>query len=362
MTRKALAMILVLSMATVLTSCSAGSTSGSNVPAGSPQADSSVGADSGVDYGPNVKISIGTTGAAEDISTESMKYMQKYLSNLTGGAMTIELFPSSQLGSAMDMMEMVGQGSLDILLEGNYISSFGVKDCQVGSILFLNKSREMYKTLNESDLKAKWEQKFCDVNGIKILNGNFYRNGTCYVSNKKINSLADMAGVKIRVPQVDITIDSLKATGASPTPIAYSESLLSLQQNIVDAIWCTEDAAYTMGFSEVAKYLIELNTDFDSMYLYMNNDLYSNKLTDNQRKALEKSAEAAAEYYTGLAEKALTTNLEKMKASGVEVVTLSDDTIHDIWEKVLPTYYEMEKKGTWSSGLLDQVLEITGQK
>lgn len=356
--KQALAMVLALSMVLILASCSG--SSGSSVPAASnPETGSST--DSNVDYGPSVKISIGTTGAAEDISTKAMEYMQKTLSDLTGGVMTIDLFPSSQLGTAMDMMEMVSQGSLDILLEGNYFPSFGVEDSEVGSILFLNKSREMYQTLNESDLKAQWEQQFCDINGIKILNGNFYRNGTCYVSNVKIQGLADMAGVKIRVPQVEITINSLKATGASPTPISYSESLLSLQQHVVDAIWCTEDAAYTMGFSEVAKYLIELNTDFDSMYLYMNNNLYANTLTDNQRAALEQAAEAAAEYYTGLAEDALTTNLQKMKDSGIEVVTLSGEAIDGIWKKVLPYYYQLEEQGAWSSGLLDQVLEITGQ-
>ncbi len=128
--------------------------------------------------------------------------------------------------------------------------------------------------------------------------------------------------MKIRVPQVEITINSLKATGAAPPLLLLTASLsLALQQGVVDAIWCTEDAAYTMGFYEVAKYLVELNSDFDSMYLYTNENFYQN-LSDNNRAALEEAAQAAAEYYSGLAEEALATNLAKMKEAGIEVITL----------------------------------------
>ena len=150
---------------------------------------------------------------------------------------------------------------------------------------------------------------------------------------------------------------SIGTTGAAPTPIAYGESLLALQQGVVDAIWCTEDAAYTMGFYEVAKYLVELNSDFDSMYLYTNENFYQN-LSDNNRAALEEAAQAAAEYYSGLAEEALATNLAKMKEAGIEVITLPEETVTAIFESCLPYYRELEANGEWSEGLLDKVLEI----
>lgn len=354
--KRFLATVLVVLMAFSLVACGSNAQQSASAPAANTAADANTGAEDAVAYD-TVKVSIGTTGAAEDISTKAMEYMAEYLSNKTGGAMTIDLFPASQLGNAGDLIEMVGQGSLDIMLEGNFMTSYGVDDAKAGSVLFLNRSREMYRALNESDLKADWCQQFLDKNGIRILNGNFYRNGTAYVSNVKIETPEDLKGVKIRVPQVEITINSLKATGAAPTPIAYGESLLALQQGVVDAIWCTEDAAYTMGFYEVAKYLIELNSDFDSMYLYTNENFYQN-LSDNNRAALEEAAQAAAEYYSGLAEEALATNLAKMKEAGIEVITLPEETVTAIFESCLPYYRELEANGEWSEGLLDKVLEI----
>ena len=340
-------------------SASSSGQASSDAAASSGAAASSEASGDAVVYDP-VTISIGTTGAAEDISTQAMEYMQDYLSDLTGGAMTIDLFPSSQLGNASAMMEMVQQGSLDIMLEGNYMNSYGVDDCKAGSVFMLNKSAEMYKALNESDLKADWENQFEDLTGIHILTGNFYRNPTCFISNVKIEKPEDVKNVKIRVPPSEIIINSMTAMGIAPTPIAYSESLLSLQQGVVDAIWCTEDAAYTMGFYEVAKYLIELNTDHDSMYLYTNANMY-NSLSDNDRAALEEAAEAAAAYYRGLAADQLDKAVSAMKDAGIEVITLSSETVNEMFESALPYYYELEDSGAWTAGLIDQCLDITGQ-
>lgn len=360
--KKSLAMILAMVLCIgMLSACGNGGTAAagtttSAAPGVSPSASAT---EESISYDSMV-IAVGTTGAAEDISTKAMEYMAQYLSDKTGGAMTINLFPSSQLGNASAMMEMVQQGSLDIMLEGNFMNSYGVSDCKAGSVSFLNKSKDMYRALNESEVKKDWERQFEEINGIHILNDAFYRNGTCYVSNKKIESLADMKGLKVRVPPSQVVIQCYEALGMAPTPIAYSESLLSLQQGVVDAIWCTEDAAYTMGFYEVAKYLIELNTDQDSMYLYTNAALY-NGLGENERAALEEAAAAAAEYYSGLADEQLKTNVQKMRDAGIEVITLTPEAIDEIWNTVLPVARDFEAKGEWTTGLLDRVLEATGQ-
>lgn len=359
--KKRLTMILVLALCVgLMSACGNSSTTPAvtSAPAvGTDGAAANTGA--AITYDSMV-IAVGTTGAAEDISTKAMEYMSQYLSEKTGGAMTINLFPSSQLGNASAMMEMVQQGALDIMLEGNFMNSYGVSDAKAGSVSFLNKSKEMYKALNESEVKKDWERQFEELNGIHILNDAFYRNSTCYVSNKKVESLEDLKGLKVRVPPSQIVIQCYEALGMAPTPIAYSESLLSLQQGVVDAIWCTEDAAYTMGFYEVAKYLIELNTDQDSMYLYTNAALY-NGLGENERAALEEAAAAAAAYYSGLAEEQLRTNVQKMKDAGIEVITLTPETVNEIWGTVLPVARTFEANGEWTSGLLDKVLEATGQ-
>ena len=350
---------LTAGLALLLAGCSGGTTEpAENAGAdaqGEASADAGQSAD-GVDYG-SLELTFGSTGAADDISTQAMTYMKEYIEEKSGGAIVVNTFPSSQLGQAADQLEMTGQGSIDLFLEANYMTSNGVEEAKVGSLVFTITSKDEYRRLNESELTKQWQDKFCELNNIKIIASNWYRNGTALVSNREIHSVEDMQGLKVRIPQVDITLDCFQTVGMNPTPIAYNESLLSLQQGIVEAIWCTEDAAYTMGFYEVADYLIELNSYFDAMYVYMNNDLY-NSLTDAQRGLIEEAAHEAGVYYSGLAEDALTNSVAKMKEAGVEVITFPEEEALKLREMMRPIADRYEAEGVWPEGTYDQVLEI----
>lgn len=312
-----------------------------------------------VDYG-NLVLTMGSTGAAEDISTKAMNYMKEYIEEKSGGAIVVNTFPSSQLGSAADQLEMTGQGSIDLFLEANYMTNNGVNDAKVASLTFLFGSKEDYRAVNESELDQQWKDQFCELNNIKIIADNWYRNGTALVSNREIHTVEDMAGLKVRVPQVDMTIKTFEIVGMNPTPIAYNESLLALQQGIVDAIWCTEDAAYTMGFYEVADYLIELNSYFDAMFVYMNNDLYTT-ITDAQRALIEEAALAAGDYYSGLANDILAENVAKMKEGGIEVITLADEEVAKLQAPMEQIALDCEAAGEWTPGTYEKVIALLGK-
>ena len=362
--------VLTIGTAFLLAGCSGGSQTAGNQAADTQAAqaadDAASGAggeqsaDGAVDYG-SLELTMGSTGAADDISTQAMTYMKDYIEEKSGGAIIVNTFPSSQLGQAADQLEMTGQGSIDLFLEANYMTSNGVDEAKVGSLVFTITSKDEYRRLNESELTKQWQDKFCELNNIKIIASNWYRNGTALVSNREIHSVEDMQGLKVRIPQVDITLDCFQTVGMNPTPIAYNESLLSLQQGIVEAIWCTEDAAYTMGFYEVAQYLIELNSYFDAMYVYMNNDLY-NSLTDAQRDLIVEAAHEAGVYYSGLAEDALAESVAKMKEAGVEVITLPEEEALKLRDQMRGIADRYEAEGVWPAGTYDEVLSIISEE
>ena len=359
-----LAMIMLVS-SSLLYGC--GGNKETEAPAKAPKAESAVETDaktdetgsSGVDYG-SLELTMGSTGAADDISTQAMTYMKEDIEEKSGGAIVVNTFPSSQLGAAVDQLEMTGQGSIDLFLEANFMTNNGVTEAKVGSLTFTCTSKEDYRKINESELCEGWKDKFCELNNIKVIANNWYRNGTALVSNREIHTVEDMKGLKVRVPQVDITMESFSEVGMNPTPIAYNESLLALQQGIVEAIWCTEDAAYTMGFYEVAQYLIELNSYFDSMYVYMNNDLY-NSITDVQRDLIVEAALEAGKYYSELADEALVTNVAKMKESGIEVISLPPEEVAKLQAPMEAMADKYEAAGEWPVGTYDEILEILGK-
>lgn len=320
-----------------------------------PAASNTVSTGESVDYGPAVSLSFGTTGAAEDISTKAATYFCDMVKEKSGGNITIELFPNCQLGNSTAQMEMTAAGSIDLFMDGNLMGSNGVTDAQALSPILSSTSKEAFKNTTESGLYAEFEQQFLDLTGVRVIAHNWYRNPTAIISKNKIDSLESAAGVKIRVPNVKTTTMVFEGLGFSATPVAYNESLLSMQQGVIDAIWCTEDAIYSMGFYEVGNYVLEMNLAADALLVYANNARLEG-LTEAQRNLIIQCAQEAGVYYSGLADEILAENRAKWEAAGVETITLSDTEMAR-WVEVLQEIgHKIEDEGTWSKGTYDKVL------
>lgn len=308
-----------------------------------------------VDYGPAVSLSFGTTGAAEDISTKAATYFCDMVKEKSGGNVTIELFPNCQLGSSTAQMEMTAAGSIDLFMDGNLMGSNGVTDAQALSPILSSTSKEAFRNTTESGLYAEFEQQFLDLTGVRVIAHNWYRNPTAIISKNKIDSLESAAGVKVRVPNVKTTNMVFEGLGFSATPVAYNESLLSMQQGVIDAIWCTEDAIYSMGFYEVGNYVLEMNLAADALLVYANNARLEG-LTEAQRNLIIECAQEAGVYYSSLADDILAENRAKWEAAGVETITLSDAEMARWIEVLQEIGHKIENEGTWSQGTYDKVL------
>ena len=119
-------------------------------------------AEEAVDYGPSVTLTMGTTGAVDDISTKAAQYFCDIVKERSGGQMTISLFPASRLGAALDQMEMLSGGSIDLFLEANYMPNFGVNDSKATSVMFVTRSQEDFINLSESDLMQELMDQFLE--------------------------------------------------------------------------------------------------------------------------------------------------------------------------------------------------------
>ncbi len=312
------------------------------------------------DYGPALKLTMGSTGAAEDISTQSAQKFCDLVKERSGGQIEIELFPASQLGSATDQLEMVSNGSIDLFLEANLMTTYGVDNLKPASIMFSTRGKEDQKKLMGSDYMQKNFDEFCEKSGIRVVAYNWYRNATAIASVNKIEKLEDCAGVKLRVPPVNSTVDMFNQLGFNATPVSYNETLISMQQKVIDAVWCTEDAIWTMGFYEPANYVFELNAAADCMYVYANDNLFSSTMTDAQRELIRECAEDAGDYYTELAEGALEENRKNWEDAGVETVTITEEE-QERWAEIFFEYAKkQEAAGEWDEGLFEEVLSING--
>ena len=182
-------------------------------------------------------------------------------------------------------------------------------------------------------------KKVHDKKGMTVL-AQAYNGTRQTTSNKAIKTLADMKGMKLRVPSAAANLAYAKYTGAAPTPMAFSEVYLALQTNAVDGQENPLSTIKAQKFYEVQKYLAITNHILNDQ-LYLVSNITMEELPENLQKVVKESAEVAAEYHTKLfmdEEKSLK---DFFKGKGV---TITEPNLEEFKKAMKPFYNEYTKK------------------
>ena len=303
-------------------------------------------------------LSLGGIQSAEDTATKAMQIMADKVKEKTGGSITIEVFPASQLGDATTQIEAVGMGSQDMFVDaGGFISTF-VPDKNSESMFFLFDSEAHYRAFLASDVTRQIEQEFLDQTGVKVIANNWVRVPRCMASKKPLNSLADFSGLKTRVPDIRAYLESIRALGASPTQVPWGETYLALKQGVVDAAEGPLDQLYTMNFYEATMNVILTNHLRDNLIVTINNSKFE-RMSDSQKKALLEAANEAGDWYSATCQKAAETNVKLMKDNGCNFIEID---IAPLQAAVLKRAEELEKEGAWKAGIMQKIADAKPAK
>lgn len=305
--KKLTALTLALSLALSLTACGGGNDSTSG---GGASNSSSGGSNGGastattteiVDDTTGLKIpcepielSMGCSGTVE--GTIMGDALDKYLAELkewTDGNFVINFYPSGQLGGDVELIEGTQMGSVDIFN--------GAPTSQVGLIpeLAVLDISGLYD--NVDDCNAVLNGGFTDLiepyynnAGLHVL-GMFATDFRITSSNDPINSMDDLKGLNIRTQENKYHMEFWRQLGANPTPLAFGELYIALQQHMMDAQenpWASYVGA---KLCEVQNYMTFTNhIPFVSTYI-MNNAKYQS-LSDAQKQALNQFIYSVRKY------------------------------------------------------------------
>ncbi|MCB1481895.1 MAG: sialic acid TRAP transporter substrate-binding protein SiaP [Rhodobiaceae bacterium] len=152
----------------------------------------------------------------------------------TDGRVTINVFPASSLGKEVEINEGLGIGAVDIIYTGPSFVERYYGPIAISDYPFIMKGFDHWKKYRGSDLFSDLSAGYKDATGHTVMALVYY--GQRHVtSNFPILKPEDMKGLKIRVPNSPVMLMFPKAVGANPTPMAFSEVYLALQQKVVDA-------------------------------------------------------------------------------------------------------------------------------
>ncbi|WP_332695212.1 TRAP transporter substrate-binding protein [Halalkalibacter lacteus] len=163
-------------------------------------------------------------------------------------------------------------------------------------------------------------------------------------SNKKIESVDDLRGLNIRVPESPTAPPAFEAMGARVVTLPISEVYSALQQNVIDAQENPITQIYSDKFYEVQDYITLSNHQYQAAYLLVSNDIFAS-LTDDQKQALEEAAQETKEYEHNLHTEELEAAFAGLEEAGVEIVEVDATDFAEAAAQAYSSYDDLMQ--TW---------------
>jgi TRAP-type transport system periplasmic protein len=215
--------------------------------------------------------------------------MDEKLKELSGGTMSLKLFPGSQLGDFKAMTAQVQEGELDFTINGYPDMSYIIPELALIGEPYVISDYDHLLRVIEGPYGQAMNEKF-DEQGVQVLDVWYF--GTRHTTaNKPINSIDDMKGLRLRTPNVPFLMDYAQAVGATPAPVAFAEVYLALQTNQVDAQENPLPTIQAMKFHEVQKSIALTGHFVASKAVIVSNKTWEG-LSEEQRGWIMEAAEA----------------------------------------------------------------------
>lgn len=318
-------------------SAPASSAPASSAPASSAPASSSDGAapaaDASGDFGdvandPKVTLRYAEVNPLDTIVGQTDSAFKQKVEELSGGSIEIDLQASGVLGSENDVLDtMLGGGdSIDMSrISAFALTSYGAKKSMLLSIPFVFDNREHFWKFANSELAPEFLNEPQEI-GLP-LRGVFYgeEGFRHFFTKDPVNTIEDIAGMKLRVSNDPVMTGMVEGLGASPTVVAFGELYSALQTGVVDGAEQPIANYKSNAFPEVAPYLILDGHTLGAIQAVITDTAW-NKLTENQQKVIMAAGAYTQDFNAALSADEEAKVLEELKAEGVTVVDVTDKT------------------------------------
>jgi tripartite ATP-independent transporter DctP family solute receptor len=249
---------------------------------------------------------------------KAMAHMADLVAKRSGGTLRVEIFPSGQLGSERECIELVQLGILDMTKTSSGPMEGFVPDIKVYGLPYLFRDEEhMWKVF-----KGPIGRELLLAGQNRGLRGLCYYDAgarSFYTVSKPIHTPADLHGMKIRVQQSEMSFGMVRALGASPTPIDWGELYTALQQGVVDGAENNPPSFYLSNHYEICKYYTLDEHLRVPDVLVMSTETW-NSLTADQQRILQEAVDESVDYQRQLWKEEVDRSLAAVAKAGVEII------------------------------------------
>ncbi|MDW7710666.1 MAG: TRAP transporter substrate-binding protein DctP [Deferrisomatales bacterium] len=266
------------------------------------------------------------------------------VSEQTKGAYTVQVFPLGQLGGERSMAEQVQMGTLEVASITTAVLSNFVPQASALDLPFLWPDRRTaYAVLDDPAFQEKFFGYFPAKGLIAI---GYTENEFRHLSNTKrpIRKPEDLTGLKLRLMEAPIFLDSFRQLGAVPVPMPFPEIYTALQQGVIDAQDNPHYTSILMKFPEVAKHVTLTNHALTECVIVVNADYWNRLPPDVQqvfrqaaRETIETNRRVTAEQFEKLPNIEISIE-EYNRKNDIQVVELTSEERAAFRQAMTPIY------------------------
>jgi C4-dicarboxylate-binding protein DctP len=259
----------------------------------------------------------------------------------TAGRVKVELYPNSQLYKDREEMEALQLGAVQMLAPSlSKFGPLGVREFEAFDLPYIFPNKETLYRVMDGDIGKKL---FAKLEAKNIVGLAYWDNGFKQMSaNKPLRKVEDFRGLKMRIQSSKVLDAQMRALGASPQVMAFSEVYTALQQGVVDGTENPVSNFYTQKMHEVQKHLTISDHGYLG-YAVITNKKFWEGLSKDIRGELEHAMKEATVYERDIAQKENDESLAKVRAAGTTEVYVLPLKERQAWYKVLlPVHKEFE--------------------
>ncbi|NEU31001.1 C4-dicarboxylate ABC transporter [bacterium LRH843] len=272
----------------------------------------------------------------------------------SNGAIELKIYPSSQLGSEKDVVEQAVMGNNVIIMAGFDFMMDYVPDAGILNAPYLVNELDDLLYLTTTDwfdgLKIDLNDKGIDIITARTVYGERH-----LMTNKKVTTPDDLAGLKIRVPNNQMSIATFEALGAAATPTPLADLYTSLQQGLVDGAENPLPVLQGVKAQEVSKHL-SLTGHQKFITAWIGGTSFIETLPEDVVQILRETGDEASDYARAILEEETKAVMAGFEAEGVEIHEVDTEPFKEL---VRPVY---EAFSDWTPGLYDEIQELLNNR
>jgi tripartite ATP-independent transporter DctP family solute receptor len=250
--------------------------------------------------------------------SQGMRYMAEQVDSLSGGQMRVEIYPSEQLGTERQCLELLQVGSLDLAKVSSAVLEGFSHDYRVFGLPYVFRDDEHRFNVLEGEIGREVLMSGTDV----WLRGlTYYDAGSrsFYTAETPVRTPEDLEGLKIRVQQSPVAIEMVQALGAQATPISFGELYTALQQGVVNGAENNPPSLHsTRHYELVDYYSLDQHTAPPDVLLVSTHTW--ERLSEQEREWLQTAADRSLQHQKTLWAEAEQEAMKVVKEAGVEIV------------------------------------------